>query len=685
MRYLKLFETFDEEHLKDLCDMCLAYLMDDGYEYNIKDFSWLNTKVIYFDNKQIENKSKYWPYRNENIFKWGDIKDHFIPFLEMLLKDYRIKEVSMDVIREYEKGTNVEQKTFIENTGAINTLIKDRLDDNTEIKVISVVIDEKPKPKKGFIGKIKSLFEAHEEYKSAPVEVKSKLVSLIPDTFSVKVRPVLNKVSGVPTTLEVSIRKPNTTNNARSVNYNINEVLPAIEEVKELLDGRYKLTGINGDYYHGNLSQFDNQEGLIEFVTNKGRVNSGKYTFIFGLITFESKKMDEDFPLEELFACCSAREAKLKEERLKKQAEAEKERQRQAMYDEWKRSAKRQAERDQIEREVNTLYQSIISDFSSNRYSDKFETPLRNGVNAFYYKFENRKVIKLYKKTPQNSLDNNSYCLEWEESIYTPAWTWTKKFIDLSNEIIDKSGPRPQRSSGYDRYDSYGKGSSQSSGSSGQRKTDNTPPKWANHPKGGMYQTLKDTVKLREEQLKKATGSDKEALQNELNAAKRMLDNLNKKYNFESNIQNFIQFNQIFEKSKFVDTDEFNTLLDKINDGGITSLTDIEKKRLDLFSMDDEPILDIIDRMGDLSTQFKEINIKLKDLNNQGKHEEAQKIFRDEWGPLNGEMSKLEKEIESYGIELGDEILRNLMNKNRADVYGYDPDKEGDDELEMDI
>jgi hypothetical protein len=25
------------------------------------------------------------------------------------------------------------------------------------------------------------------------------------------------------------------------------------------------------------------------------------------------------------------------------------------------------------------------------------------------------------------------------------------------------------------------------------------------------------------------------------------------------------------------------------------------------------------------------------------------------------------------------------MNKNRADVYGYDPDNEGNDELEMDI
>lgn len=163
MKYLRTFnESIDNDHLTDLCDMCLVYLMDDGYEYYIKDFSWLHTRVIYFDNKNIKNKSTYWPYNDENIFKWSDIKDHFITFLKMLLKDYRIKEVNMDVIREYERGTNVEQKTFMESY--LSTLIEDRLDDDTEIKIISVVIDEKPNTKKGFVGKIKSLFEAHDEY-----------------------------------------------------------------------------------------------------------------------------------------------------------------------------------------------------------------------------------------------------------------------------------------------------------------------------------------------------------------------------------------------------------------------------------------------------------------------------------------------------------------------------------------
>lgn len=320
--------------------------------------------------------------------------------------------------------------------------------------------------------------------------------------------------------------------------------------------------------------------------------------------------------------------------------------------------------RQKIEKELNRIYYSLISDFSDNPYSDKTETPIINGKIVFKYTFEDKKIIKLYKK------DNKTF-LEYDINLYTLGDEWTDKFIRLANEIIDNGEPRKSSGrSGYDRYNSYSSGYQKSNSNSSQQRKANTPPKWQDHPKGTIYQTLKDTIKLREEQLKKVTGSEKQALQNELDAAKTMLTNLNKKYSFESNIQNFSLFSKIYEKSKFVDNDEFNEILDKINDGGITSLTDIEKKRLDLFSMDDEPITDLIDRMADISSEFK-----LKDKNLQ----------KDEWDSLNDEMMKIEKEIEAYGIDLGDEIFKNLMNKQRSDVFGYDFDKEGDDEFEMDI
>jgi hypothetical protein len=157
----------------------------------------------------------------------------------------------------------------------------------------------------------------------------------------------------------------------------------------------------------------------------------------------------------------------------------------------------------------------LISDFQSAPYSDKIKTPTVNGQNAFHYTFENSKIIKIE--------DNKIY---WDGSIYTIGLNNRRRFILLANEMIKKGRVRPTRSSsGYDRYNSYSKSSSsgKSSSSSSSSQGSNSS-KWKDHPKGAMYQSLKDTVKLREEQLKKATGSDKEALQNELNAAKKMLN-----------------------------------------------------------------------------------------------------------------------------------------------------------------
>ena len=56
-----------------------------------------------------------------------------------------------------------------------------------------------------------------------------------------------------------------------------------------------------------------------------------------------------------------------------------------------------------------------------------------------------------------------------------------------------------------------------------------------------IYKNLKRTIKLREEQLKTATGSERTALENELDAAKKMLNKLKNKYQFE-NLQSFYSF-----------------------------------------------------------------------------------------------------------------------------------------------
>jgi len=84
MKYLKLFEGFYIKdfinELKEISEMYLAYLLDDNnievstYEYQFID-DCVVIEVYSVDDKNI---------------KWNKIKDHLIPFVEILNKKYKL-------------------------------------------------------------------------------------------------------------------------------------------------------------------------------------------------------------------------------------------------------------------------------------------------------------------------------------------------------------------------------------------------------------------------------------------------------------------------------------------------------------------------------------------------------------------------------------------------------------------
>jgi len=101
MKYLKTFEKIDfndifslngskakREELKDFCELYLAYLMDDCI------------KELKVGKPQLLQTEKYVCYNVEIYFNedthWDQIKDHFLPFLQMVQKQY--------VFREYKSG-----------------------------------------------------------------------------------------------------------------------------------------------------------------------------------------------------------------------------------------------------------------------------------------------------------------------------------------------------------------------------------------------------------------------------------------------------------------------------------------------------------------------------------------------------------------------------------------------------
>ncbi len=174
-------------------------------------------------------------------------------------------------------------------------------------------------------------------------------------------------------------------------------------------------------------------------------------------------------------------------------------------------------EQERIARVLNTLHDRILNDFKSNPYNDKYSTPTENGIVTFHYKFENGDTFILR----DNTLIFGGY-------TYTVGLTFKVKFIELANSIINNGRPRP--------------GGSKSSSNS-HRPKPSEGNKYSSHPKGALYQRLKETVELRKSQLSKMPKNhpDRRVLENELDAAQRAFDNLKSKYKFE-NLISFYEF-----------------------------------------------------------------------------------------------------------------------------------------------
>jgi hypothetical protein len=94
MRYIKPFnETKDnfEEELRDFCETSLAYLLDEGYDIQVS----LRDKVKFPDKQHLlvtlglKAKENTW-LQDYDLFSWNDVKDYYIPFIQMLVRRYEL-------------------------------------------------------------------------------------------------------------------------------------------------------------------------------------------------------------------------------------------------------------------------------------------------------------------------------------------------------------------------------------------------------------------------------------------------------------------------------------------------------------------------------------------------------------------------------------------------------------------
>lgn len=213
----------------------------------------------------------------------------------------------------------------------------------------------------------------------------------------------------------------------------------------------------------------------------------------------------------------------------------EKERQERQERERRERDYKQKEEREQqrIEREIDDLFKLIVRDFQNNPYYDKYDTPIIDGVTAFKYRFENGHTFQ--KVGNKITYIDGTYQRNYKVRLF-----WSNRFTNLANEIINKGKRRPTNT--------YSDKSKQSYKSEPHKET----PKTGN-PQKDKYNLLKDKIKLREER--------RVALENELNAYKRVCDKLKKDYKFEKlNMKHL----KLFESFQNELTEEQSEDLDEI-------------------------------------------------------------------------------------------------------------------------
>jgi hypothetical protein len=83
MKYLKtwsLLEDINMDELKDLCDASFVNLYDLGFR----------TTILGTDQKMVFLTKNGGAIHQRDIFQWNQIKDYYIPFLQLINRRYEI-------------------------------------------------------------------------------------------------------------------------------------------------------------------------------------------------------------------------------------------------------------------------------------------------------------------------------------------------------------------------------------------------------------------------------------------------------------------------------------------------------------------------------------------------------------------------------------------------------------------
>jgi hypothetical protein len=131
MKHLRKFNESLKEELLDFCETYLAYLIDEGFRIYVSKFEGDDFHQIMIG--VISNNG----YSNNRL--WLDMKNHILPFLHFLFKDYELYydngvEPAMGIV--FHGGSGIKQRPL--------TLEQmNNLPDDTEIATLYIKVIKK--------------------------------------------------------------------------------------------------------------------------------------------------------------------------------------------------------------------------------------------------------------------------------------------------------------------------------------------------------------------------------------------------------------------------------------------------------------------------------------------------------------------------------------------------------------
>ena len=143
MRYLKKFESkwwekvVDKNELKSSAESYLAYLMDEDFQVGINldrhGDVWSGIDLHLFrDGNSFSEVDPYGEDDPYDLFYWNDIKDHYVPFLLMFMKEYTFSRLKL-----YSFHGN-EVRVFTPNTWSFEKLLSDDFEVEEELREIVI-------------------------------------------------------------------------------------------------------------------------------------------------------------------------------------------------------------------------------------------------------------------------------------------------------------------------------------------------------------------------------------------------------------------------------------------------------------------------------------------------------------------------------------------------------------------